>query len=136
MGKSFRVADSSGRIKMPDKDEKNYGKGDRPDEEKPLKKTRVKVRANPRRKRNDADKKVAKKVREGVKPKIEEAIEEAKGGGYKKQLDAAQEALDKEAEKIPKRHVRKVRVDIDAEIEGDDGRPRGVDKRLEAVPKD
>ncbi|MEA3249934.1 MAG: hypothetical protein U9Q03_06320 [Patescibacteria group bacterium] len=117
---------------MPNKDK--YGQGDKPDEKKPLRKPKVKVRANPRDKGNEGHRDVAKKVRKGFKEKVEKVLKENKGGGHERQLDAAEKAVEKEAAKVDGGAIRKVKVKIEGDIEGPDGRPLGVEKVIEAEP--
>lgn len=119
---------------MSDRNDNRYGKGDKPDEEKPLKKPKVKVDAQPQDGRNPSHKKVSEKVREGVKKKVDDAIEKSRDGGYKKQLDAAERAVEEEAQKIDRSTIKKVRVKVEGDIEGADGKKRGVEKTIEKDP--
>ena len=81
-----------------------------PDAE-PLKETEVEVKAVPGG-NSTKDRENTEKVIEKVKQNIEKAIEEAAPGGAKKQLDAADEEIDKARDSVPKRAAKQIRVTV------------------------
>ena len=115
-------------------DDKKYGTGDKPEGEKPIRNPKVKVAAPPRKKTDERQRDVSKRVKRGVKERVERTLKENKGGGYKRQLDAAEKAVEDEATKIPGNVIKKVKVRIEGDVEGPDGRPRGVETDIEAEP--
>lgn len=120
---------------MANEKDKNYGKGDKPESERPIQKPKVQVEAPPQDGRNPKHKQVSERVKKDVKEKVDEAIEKSKGGGFRKQLDAAKEAVKEKAAEVSPGSIRKIKVRIQGDVEGPDGKKLGVDERVEADPK-
>jgi hypothetical protein len=117
-------------------DDNRLGRGDRPDEEKPIKNPKVKVGSKPKDgKKDEAYKRVSKKVRKGFKEKVEKTLKENKDGGHKKQIRKAREAVEEEVKKVPGNVIERVKVKIEGDIEGPDGRPLGIDEVIEGKPE-
>jgi hypothetical protein len=118
---------------MSDK-EKRYGQGDKPEEERPIKQPSVKVEPEPGNRSQPGHRKAAKKVKEGFKKLVDDALRENEDGGHRKQLDAAKEAVEKEAQRVPKGPVKKIRVDIDGYVEKPDGSVKPIHEEIEVDP--
>ena len=86
---------------------------------KDLENERVHVTVEPKEGSGDT-KEGAKKVKDNLKKKVKEAINDKKGEGARKQLDAAEDAIDDAKGAVSPRVVKKIRVKIEGEVDGDE----------------
>lgn len=85
---------------------------------KDLENEHVHVTVEPKEDSGDA-KQHARKVKENLKRKIKKAIEKKKGEGARKQLDAAEDEVDNAKRAVSPRVVKRIRVKIEGEVDGD-----------------
>jgi len=81
-------------------------------DKKPLEKEEVHVTVTPKDPRDPEHRKTAEKVKETVKKEVKKALDDNKGGGAKKQLDAAEEKIDKAKEQVSPSQVEKINVKV------------------------
>ena len=62
----------------------------------------------------------ARKVKENLKDNVKKAIEKKKGEGARKQLDAAEDEVDHAKKVVSPRTVKKIRVKVEGEVDGDE----------------
>ncbi|KPJ86013.1 hypothetical protein AMJ57_00885 [Parcubacteria bacterium SG8_24] len=97
--------------------------GEKKEEAKPLEKERVHVEVTPKKDGEGVDDSenqgYSKKVKKRLKDEVTKVIKEKKGDGAKKQLDAADEAIDEAKKKVSPQKVEKIRVKVEGESDGD-----------------
>ena len=87
----------------------------------PLKKEEVHVTVTPKDPRDPAHKQAAEKVKKTLKEGVKKALDDNKGGGSKKQLDAAEKKIDEAKEQTSPRHIDKINVKVKGEdADGDE----------------
>jgi len=86
---------------------------------KDLENERVHVTVEPKEDSSEG-KEHARKVKENLKKKVKDAIEKKKGEGARKQLDAAEDEVDDAKKLVSPRTVKKIRVKVEGEVDGDE----------------
>lgn len=91
--------------------------------EKPLENPKVDVTVTPKDGNNRQEKKdnkeYADKIKEKVEKEVKKEIDANKGGGAKKQLDAAEQVADGAKKGADKGKVEKIKIKVEGEVDGD-----------------
>jgi len=78
----------------------------------PLKEEEVHVTVTPKDPRDPQHRQTAEKVKKTVKEGVKKALDDNKGGGSKKQLDAAEEKIDEAKDRVNPKQVEKISVKV------------------------
>ncbi|MBU0624754.1 hypothetical protein KKF05_00240 [Patescibacteria group bacterium] len=106
--------------------------------QKPLEKARVEVEAEPNNRHNQRDREVAGRAARRVKEAVEKELSkpENKQAGSDKQLHEADQALNRERDQVPGKHVKSIRVKVSGEREDERGKIERVTREREVKPGD
>ncbi len=105
-----------------------------PDEKKdakPLDREEVHVTVTPKDPRDPTHREAAEKVKKVVKDGVKKALDDNKGGGAKKQLDAADGKIDEAKERASPQKIDKINV----KVKGKDGDGDEVVRERTVKPK-
>jgi len=98
---------------------------------KPLEKEEVHVTVTPKNPKDPDHKQAAEKVKKTVKDGVKKALDDNKGGGAKKQLDAADDKVDEAKERASPRQIEKINV----KVKGEDGEGGEIVRERTVKPK-
>lgn len=91
--------------------------------EPPLENPKVDVSVTPKkgenRKQTEENKEYADHVQKKVEKEVKKALDANKGGGAKKQLDAAEQVADGAKRGADKGRVEKIKIKVEGEVDGD-----------------
>jgi len=85
---------------------------DKKEQPKPLDKEEVVVSVTPKDPKDPQHQETAKKVKKAVEKEVKKALDDNKGGGAKKQLDAAEEKIDQAKKQVSPTQVEKIKVRV------------------------
>lgn len=97
------------------------------DDKKPLEDPKVKVSVDTQRGKQGS----GTKIKRGVEKEVKDAIEKNKDKGARKQLDAAEDAVEKAQKQVSNRDIKKIKVKVEGTVDGDK-----VSREKEVTPKD
>jgi len=81
----------------------------------------VHVTVTPKNPQNPDDRKAAEKVKTAVKEGVKKALDDNRGGGVKRQLDAAEQKVDEAKERTSPQKIEKINVKVKVkDSEGDE----------------
>lgn len=72
----------------------------------------------------------AERVGKQVEKEVRDAIKKHKGDGHRKQLDAAEDAVNDAAKRVSPRKVDEIKVDVGGKVDGDEH-----SRKVKAKPK-
>jgi len=87
---------------------------------KPLDKEDVVVSVTPKDPKDPKHQEAAKRVKKTVEREVKKALDDNKGGGAKKQLDAAEEKVDEAKKQVSPTQVEKIKVRVSGKDGEDD----------------